>query len=590
MGDDSKLVPRCCTIGKWADFNGYGFNLHAERGKAGQYIGKVDDDSPAQAAGLKEGDRIVEVNGVNIGNENHSQVVNRIKAGGDSVTLLVVDSETDKYYKDEKIVVSGDRAEVLRLTTPPRPGDEPEPEPAEPEPPVEPPSYNDVQEADKQDEEEVQAPPTPERTPTPEPEPEVTVTSVTVNSVSSTSPSNPRLCHIIKWPDFQGYGFNLHAEKDKPGQYIGSVDNDSPAEDADLRQGDRIVAVNGVNVEDKSHSEVIQLIKAGGDETQLLVVDKAADEYYKNNGITVSESLPEVQSKKTRTKEREAPAMTFTPRQCHIRKWPDFPGYGFNLHAEKERGGQYIGKIDDGSPAQDGGLREGDRIIEVNGINIEDETHHEVIQRIKAGGDETKMLVVDREADAYYKQQGITVRSTMSEVKFLATTPRGSEVETTEVIDQIAVMADQTPEADQIAERVDQSVEADQQVAEPDQSVVEPDQTAVEPDQNLVEPDQHIAEPVQTEVVTDQKEEESAAPVTNGSEKLESPRPTSYQPPSVQKAAPAPAQAQANGGDFLSMNLSAKEMRERLQAKKKQDPKTKAGMDFRSKYEIFQKM
>ena len=127
MGDDSKLVPRCCTIGKWADFNGYGFNLHAERGKAGQYIGKVDDDSPAQAAGLKEGDRIVEVNGVNIGNENHSQVVNRIKAGGETVSLLVVDSETDKYYKDEKIVVSGDRAEVLRLTTPPRPGDEPEP-------------------------------------------------------------------------------------------------------------------------------------------------------------------------------------------------------------------------------------------------------------------------------------------------------------------------------------------------------------------------------------------------------------------------------------------------------------------------------
>ena len=50
------------------------------------------------------------------------------------------------------------------------------------------------------------------------------------------------------------------------------------------------------------------------------------------------------------------------------------------------------------------------------------------------------------------------------------------------------------------------------------------------------------------------------------------------------------APAQANGGDLLSMNLSAKEMRERLQAKKKQDPKSKKGMDFRSKYEMFQKM
>lgn len=175
---------------------------------------------------------------------------------------------------------------------------------------MEPPSYNEVQEDDKQAEEEVQAPPTPERTPTPEPEPEpesepepeVTVTTVTVNSV--TTPSNPRLCHIIKWPDFQGYGFNLHAEKDKPGQYIGSVDADSPAEDADLRPADRIVEVNGENVEDKTHQEVIQLIKAGGDETQLLVVDKEADEYYKNNGIRVSHSLPEVSAKKTRTKEK----------------------------------------------------------------------------------------------------------------------------------------------------------------------------------------------------------------------------------------------------------------------------------------------
>ncbi|KAL4225571.1 hypothetical protein ACF0H5_016259 [Mactra antiquata] len=125
MGDES-LRPRLCTIKKWSDFPGYGFNLHAERGRAGQYIGKVDDDSPAQAAGMKEGDRIVEVEGVNIGNENHAQVVTRIKAAGESVTMLLVDSETDNHFKSEKIVVSSDMSEVLRLETPPRPGTEEE--------------------------------------------------------------------------------------------------------------------------------------------------------------------------------------------------------------------------------------------------------------------------------------------------------------------------------------------------------------------------------------------------------------------------------------------------------------------------------
>ena len=47
----------------------------------------------------------------------------------------------------------------------------------------------------------------------------------------------PRHCHIAKRPDFQGYGFNLHAEKARPGQFIGKVDVDSPAEDAGLYEG-----------------------------------------------------------------------------------------------------------------------------------------------------------------------------------------------------------------------------------------------------------------------------------------------------------------------------------------------------------------
>ena len=119
-GVDTTLRPRLCHVIKWSDFNGYGFNLHAEKGKAGQYIGKVDDDSPASAAGLKPGDRIVEVEGTNIGNENHQQVVGRIKAAGEEVRLLVVDPATDQQYKDLKKVVKGDLEEVQYIVTPQR--------------------------------------------------------------------------------------------------------------------------------------------------------------------------------------------------------------------------------------------------------------------------------------------------------------------------------------------------------------------------------------------------------------------------------------------------------------------------------------
>lgn len=67
-------APRLCHVVKRADFEGFGFNLYAGKVKQGQFIGKVDANSPAEAAGLKPGDRIIEVNSVNIGNENHKQV------------------------------------------------------------------------------------------------------------------------------------------------------------------------------------------------------------------------------------------------------------------------------------------------------------------------------------------------------------------------------------------------------------------------------------------------------------------------------------------------------------------------------------
>jgi S1-C subfamily serine protease len=37
--------------------------LHAERDRKGQFIGQIDANSPAEAGGLKDGDRIIEVNG-----------------------------------------------------------------------------------------------------------------------------------------------------------------------------------------------------------------------------------------------------------------------------------------------------------------------------------------------------------------------------------------------------------------------------------------------------------------------------------------------------------------------------------------------
>ncbi|XP_025407842.1 Na(+)/H(+) exchange regulatory cofactor NHE-RF1 [Sipha flava] len=145
-----------------------------------------------------------------------------------------------------------------------------------------------------------------------------------------------------------------------------------------------------------------------------------------------------------------------TVRLCMLRTWPGhFDGYGFNLHAEKSKtstanggtglpfsGGQFVGKVDRGSPAESAGLREGDRIVQVDGVDIEGETHLAVVARIKKGSaaaadgteDENatdgaaainrcSLLVVDRRADTYYKEKKIRVHANMGLQVLVLRTP-----------------------------------------------------------------------------------------------------------------------------------------------------------------------
>uniref|UniRef100_G3PG38 Na(+)/H(+) exchange regulatory cofactor NHE-RF n=1 Tax=Gasterosteus aculeatus TaxID=69293 RepID=G3PG38_GASAC len=250
----SERKPRLCVMTKAED--GYGFHLHGEKGKSGQYIRKVESGSPAEAAGLRAGDRVVAVNGVNVEKETHHQVVQRIKAVDNETRLLVVDQETHDSLRRHP------------------PSSSPSSPPASPSPP--PPSD-----------------PSP-----PAKEPRKVLQSKghkdTLHNVYSTSPWKqtspglvielaPRLCHLTR--SGAGYGFNLHSDRSRPGQYIRSLDPGSPADHAGLRPQDRLVEVNGVNIEGMRHAEVVAFIKKGGDATWLLVVDPETDEEFKRRGI-----------------------------------------------------------------------------------------------------------------------------------------------------------------------------------------------------------------------------------------------------------------------------------------------------------------
>ena len=105
--------PRLCIIRTWSDFKGYGFNLQAEQGRTGHFIGRVDAGSPAEVAGLRGGDHVIEVNNSNVQSETHSQVVSRIREQPDVVRLLAIEPEGEEHYKSRGITITSHMSNVI---------------------------------------------------------------------------------------------------------------------------------------------------------------------------------------------------------------------------------------------------------------------------------------------------------------------------------------------------------------------------------------------------------------------------------------------------------------------------------------------
>ncbi|XP_069012368.1 Na(+)/H(+) exchange regulatory cofactor NHE-RF1a [Embiotoca jacksoni] len=277
----SDLRPRLCVLEKGQ--GGYGFHLHGEKGKTGQFIRLVEADTPASAAGLLAGDRLVFVNGESVEGENHQQVVTRIRATVGALELIVVDAETAELL--EKLSLRC-RKEFVTEGIPLPEGD------------------ND---SDRGDAKSNGTPRESTRVPyengdaSSESSEKSGRLSATSSTKEKTDKLRPRLCHLKKGAN--GYGFNLHSEKSKPGQFIRAVDEDSPAHGSGLRPQDKIIQVNGLSVGDMQHSEVVAAIKAGGDETRLLVVNAEAEEFFRRCNVLPTEDhitgpLPELVSER----------------------------------------------------------------------------------------------------------------------------------------------------------------------------------------------------------------------------------------------------------------------------------------------------
>ncbi|KAK7904555.1 hypothetical protein WMY93_017162 [Mugilogobius chulae] len=80
-----------------------------------------------------------------------------------------------------------------------------------------------------------------------------------------------------------GLGFNIVGGVDQQyvvndsGIYVSKIKEDgSAAEDGRLQEGDKILAINGSNLENLRHREVVDLFRKAGNDVELKVLQKSS--------------------------------------------------------------------------------------------------------------------------------------------------------------------------------------------------------------------------------------------------------------------------------------------------------------------------
>ncbi|KAL7299889.1 hypothetical protein TKK_0007217 [Trichogramma kaykai] len=279
-------------------------------------------------------------------------------------------------------------------------------------------------------------------------------------------------------------------------------------------------------------------------------------------------------------------------RLCHIIKWEDFDGYGFNLHAEKGRQGQFIGKVDEGSPSEAAGLRKGDRIIEVNDVNITGETHKQVVERIKSLAGETRLLVVDQQADEYFKTNNMPIKGSMPGIRKLRTPDKSPHQLLQEERD--AALAAAAAAANNAAAAPNKHRNGHQNSSMNSDSLSNDSSDHHHHQHHSIHDEYGNGTPrmiqdedatsVKSSVSGNSKHEQQSATTT-----MSSPSQLDLSVTDSPSSGAGTTTTTTTTSTTLNLGMSAKELRAKLAQRKKYDPK-KESLNFKDKFDIVQKL
>ncbi|XP_031238515.1 membrane-associated guanylate kinase, WW and PDZ domain-containing protein 1 isoform X19 [Mastomys coucha] len=193
---------------------------------------------------------------------------------------------------------------------------------------------------------------------------------------------------------------------------IGRIIEGSPADRCGkLKVGDRILAVNGCSITNKSHSDIVNLIKEAGNTVTLRIIpgDESSNATLLTNAekiatITTTHAPSQQGTQETRTTTKPKQDSQFEFKGPQAAQEQDFytvelergaKGFGFSLRGGREYNMDlYVLRLAEDGPAERcGKMRIGDEILEINGETTKNMKHSRAIELIKNGGRRVRLFL-----------------------------------------------------------------------------------------------------------------------------------------------------------------------------------------------------
>ncbi|XP_057363759.1 membrane-associated guanylate kinase, WW and PDZ domain-containing protein 1 isoform X25 [Manis pentadactyla] len=193
---------------------------------------------------------------------------------------------------------------------------------------------------------------------------------------------------------------------------IGRIIEGSPADRCGkLKVGDRILAVNGCSITNKSHSDIVNLIKEAGNTVTLRIIpgDESSNATLLTNAekiatITTTHTPSQQGAQESRNTTKPKPESQFEFKAPQATQEQDFytvelergaKGFGFSLRGGREYNMDlYVLRLAEDGPAERcGKMRIGDEILEINGETTKNMKHSRAIELIKNGGRRVRLFL-----------------------------------------------------------------------------------------------------------------------------------------------------------------------------------------------------